>query len=305
MGKMIKIEKRNGENIACWRVDAPDLTPNTEIAINGTGLMVLVRIDGEMRIQTKSKSTVYALFNPGKDKKLFGGKPYKECEIDVVDQSSEFFATWGFGNVNPLPCKDFEFDVECNATARGKYSYKIENIAAFLGAFPMRDGVITQDDIREFLRDETSGVIKAYLSRELLANDMQSCKANIAKYSEDLSSEINSRLESKGLTVYNFLIENLDYASDYLEVRGAANSAKINVGINNIINRGKLDDISVEKAANDVIIPRMKAAADIEKAKAGDGAANNGEEEVVTYCRRCGERNTNSNYCRKCGEKLV
>ncbi|NCA92881.1 zinc-ribbon domain-containing protein [bacterium] len=306
MGKgKLEIKKRSSEEIVCWHVEGEEITPNTVLE-SGAGITLLVKAEGKTKVCMKNSTTVYALFNPGKETKLLGGnKPYGDCQIYAIDQTSEFCAEWGLAGADAIPCTDSEYGVDCTAVAFGKYFYKIDNFYNFTNALSCENsGKITRDDVREFLRAETSGVIKGYLSGELAAKGVKACHASISRYAEELTEEINRKLENKGITVYSFVILQLDYDARYKAQRGAINDTKMFVNLKKTANDGSRDDIEVEalKASN-VVIPVVRAINDVEKNKKLDGNVNT--DEGFVFCSRCGEKNSKkSNYCQKCGEKL-
>lgn len=252
---------------------------------------------------------VNSLMNPGKGNKLFGGnKPYDNVEIYAVDQSSEFFAEWGLAGNMAIPAYDHENDVHCNVVAFGEYFYKIENFVNFIGSFPFNDdGIITRDDIREFLRAETAGVVKSFFTSKLNQFGLRACQSRLEEYAEDIKDTINKKLDAKGMTVYNFVVLKLSYDPKHEAVIGAIDHAKLDVKVKQITNVGHRDDISVARDAADIDIALIKAHGDANRpqvpAQSGSSRAIEGGHTIV--CPRCGEKNTNSNYCCKCGEKLV
>ena len=306
MGNTIKIGKRSTEEVACWRVKTDTLTPNTEIIIGDDGVTALVTIDGVTRVCTKGKTTVYSMFNPGKQKKLIGGnKNYAEYDVLAIDQSSEFMAEWGLAGSNLISGKDFELDIPCEFVAVGQYRYKIENFVGFARAFALEGGVLTRDDIRESLRTETTAIIKNYLSAKLLAFKFEDCLANLEKYSAAILEEINARLANKGLTVYGFTISRIDYTEQHKIKRQQLHNVKASNAVNKAINEGRRDDISVEEMeAKRVVIPLIHAKNGSYPEKKQEAEDHKTEERIIT-CPRCGERNVNNNYCHKCGEKLI
>ncbi len=154
---VIEIRKRSSEEVACWKVDAAKLTPNTVIELE-SGLMAMLKVDGVLKMLSRSKATVFSVFNPGKEKKMLGGnKPYDKAEIVALDLSSEFTAEWGLAGEMAVPCFDKELNIPATAVAFGEYAYKIENQYDFLNAFSFdEEGEIKRESIREFLRTETA-----------------------------------------------------------------------------------------------------------------------------------------------------
>ena len=296
----IEIRKRSSEDIACWKINEANITPNSEIETAG-GVTVFLRVNGEMGVHSNGTATVYSILNPGKKTKLFGGnKAYEKVELYAIDQSSEFNAEWGLAGDMAIPCVDKELGVDCTAVAFGNYYYKIENYANFINALPFnKKGEISRSEIREFLRNETAGVIKAYLASQITGKDIKSCQADLADYCEELKEKINRQLYSKGLTVYTFVISKLGYDPSHEAVRKTFDGTKLGVKLNKIENVGRMDDIAVERARADIALDFIKA----EK-----GGNNNAETKEATpayvYCSRCGEKNEGANYCKKCGEKL-
>ena len=337
----IEIKKRSSEELACWRVDLPEksVTPNTVIE-NSANLTLLVKVDGKSKICAKSSFTVHSLYTPGKTTKLFGGnKPYESVEIIAIDQSSEFEAEWGIAGPNAIPSHDAENDVDCKVVAFGKYFYKIEDYYSFFNTLPFDSkGRISRDSIREYLRGETTGIIKSYLSSALAGADLRSCQSMLGTYSEAMKREINKHLELKGLTVYNLVIDRLAYDVRHESVRGAMDEARLNVKYQKIlvegkkvVNEGKMDDLSVREAeaklgimcqeadARDLesrsksYAVRTEADGNYEAKKSGSYFTPAKEtvireerapEDKVVFCSQCGTRNEGANFCKKCGARL-
>jgi hypothetical protein len=302
----IEIKKRNSEEVACWRVNAENVTPNTLVCVD-QGLTAMITIDGVTKIQMGGSSTVHGLLNPGKKNKWFGGdKPYNKVVIYAVDQASEYAAEWGLAGPSAIPCRDEEYNVDCTAIAVGEYYYKIADFVNFFNTIPM-DGneQITRDSIREYLRGETMGIIKSYLSSKLNQLGLPGCQAKLYEFSEDLKEEINRHLRNKGLSVYNFSIAKFSYDLNHNAARKNIDGAKLEVVKKKIVNDGRLDDVTVDKAKRELDVDYIKAM----KGKFDEDAPrrrrdDDDDDGVFIICPRCGEKNNKSNYCKKCGEKL-
>ncbi len=291
---VIEIRKRNSEEVACWRVDASRLTPNTVIELE-SGLMVMLKVDGVQKMLSRGKSTVFGVFNPGKEKKLIGGnKVYEKAEIVALDLSSEFTAEWGLAGEMAVPCFDKELNIPATAVAFGEYAYKIENQYDFLNAFSFDDeGEIKRDSIREFLRTETASIAKAQLSAALSGCDIRDCQAKLPESASKIREALNRRLINKGIVVHSFVISQLRYAKDHQLKRVDLENANVEYATKAAINRGRLDDVNVDSAAADVDVKLIDAI----------GRANNGggKGDKVKVCPRCKEPNpVNANYCHKC-----
>ncbi len=342
----VEIKKRSSEELACWRVEvSEELTPNTTID-NSANLTLLVKLNGASYFCGKPSFTLYSLEAPGKKTKLIGGnKPYKTAEIIAIDQSSEFSAEWGIAGPNAIPSHDIENDVDCKVVAFGQYFYKIENYYSFFGTLPFDSrGRISRDSIREFLRGETTGIIKSYLATVLAGMDLRDCQSRLTAYNDDIKREINKHLEVKGLTVYNFVIDRLSYDNHHGGIRSAMDEAKMGVKYQKIlnegkkaVNEGKLDDLSVREAEIKLDIMRQQAEAKDVEARSnayavrteaeGDYMAkkngtffNNREprryedsrertraprESEAIFCSQCGTRNEDATFCKKCGARLL
>ena len=300
MDNRIVIKKRSSEGVVCWRVKANEVTPNTVI-VPDKGITVLVTIDGITQPMDR-EYVVYSLFNPGKGKKMFGGnKPYSSCEIYAIDRSSEFQSEWGLGGPNAIPCRDMEMGVDCTAVCFGSYRYKIENFVNFKNAIPLdKNGAVTRDAIREFLRTETTDVIRAYLSSKIAGKNLPDCAKYFGAFQEDLKEEINRRLDSKGLTVYSFGIERLTYSPEHMAAVNAANKAKETNFVNHIVNKGVSEDIDLDaKRVSNIIVP-------LKNAENGDAKDVQSKKENGRHCPRCYTENpADALYCSKCGEKLI
>ena len=293
------IKKRQNEEVACWLEPVKELTPNTVITLE-KWLTALVKVDGVTKILMKEKATVYSLLNPGKTTKtFFGNRPYADSEICVIDQSSEFTAEWGLAGADAIPYTDVELgNVDCKLVAFGTYYYKIQNFVNFRNAIPFgTTGKITRDDIREYLRAETTDIIKTVLTSALGASNLKKCRENISAYTEEILERINKRLDSKGLAVYNFVITKLDYDPAHAHIRSAIDAKKINVVAAGLDNKAEQEYVKTEEMkAKNVVVPIMNAAA----------RANNDRDRTTVVCPRCGEENKRgANYCLKCGEKLT
>ena len=302
----IEIKKRSSEEVACWKVHVDELTPNTMITCE-PGVTALLKIDGQTKLLAGNEGGKLAnsLMNPGKGAKLIGGnKAYDSVEIYAIDQSTEFFAEWGLAGNMAIPAYDPDNDVDCNVVAFGEYFYKVGNFASFIGTFPFEGGVVTRDAIREFLRAETAGIIKSYLTGKLSAFGLRACQTRLTDMNESIRDAINKHLDSKGLTVYNFVILKLSYDPKHEAALKAIKDAKLDVKVKQITNVGRKDDISVRKDDVDVDISLIKAKGDAARGTNSNNNNNNNNEGNVIFCSRCGERNVNSNYCCKCGEKL-
>ncbi|MBR2970896.1 MAG: SPFH domain-containing protein [Clostridia bacterium] len=303
---VIEIKNRGAEEVACWRVKVAELTPNTVIETDGK-VTVLVKIGNQTKVQMRQSSTVFGLFNPGKNKKFFGGdKPYEKFEIYAIDQSSQYNAEWALAGSNAMTTIDPDFNVEASVIATGNYYYTISNFYSFITAMAVGErGAITRDDIREFLRQESTGIFKKILAPVLMRSTINDCKANAERFVEKIKEEINNRLESKGIGVESVVINKFAYTPDHELKRNRLKDAKINNAIGSEQNKGKRDDIGVDKEQAFVENIRETNALpkDVE-AHAGKHDRADRDDKPVIICPRCGERNHGGNYCNKCGEKL-
>lgn len=300
MSNVIEIKNRSNEEIECWKVDVK-LTPNTVIETDGK-VTVLVKVDGKYRVQTQTSATVFGLFNPGKTNKMFGGnKEYEKSEMYVVDQSSEYVAEWALVKQNALKTIDPDFDVEASVITTGEYRYKIVNFYNFVSTLPLNDaGEISRDEIREYLRQETTGIIKNKLAPLLLGTTLNDCMSNLAKYSEKIKKEINVILDSKGIELETFNVNKIIYTPEHEKYREELKKAKVDNVIGAVKNDGRRDDISVDK--EQALVDNIRKSGVV---KEGDKPKEKEEEKAWIVCPRCGEKNQGVNYCGKCGEKLT
>lgn len=308
----ITIKPRRNEEVICWKVDATDAAPNTQIEIEGK-MTAIISIDGEMHVQMGGTKSIFSHFNPGKTRKMIGGnKPYKKIQIYALDQSNEFLAEWGLAGDTAMPCHDRELDVDCNAVAFGTYAYRVENFINFVNTcLTGDDAELTRDDLREMLRGEVAAIAKSVLTQKLAIGDIRACSMHLTEFADEIKEQINKRLDSKGMTVYSFVIEKLDYDNQHKMIKGVFTGAELDLKLGKIKKEGALDDLDVESKATEIGNTRIRAikgtdsaaakAAALPEKKAADAlpAAH------TIVCPRCGESNTNSNYCNKCGEKLV
>ena len=292
------IKKRSGEELAYWKVECEGAYPNT-IVETDMGITTVVKVDGENKITMQRKFTLNSLFNPGHNTKLIGGKkPYKSIEIYAIDMSSEFNCEWGLAGCSALPCFDAEFGVDAKAVCFGEFFYSIDDFFSFLAWLPMGDKeAVSRDDIREFLRSQTSGIVQNHLAALVANKDIKVCQSKIASVANDIKQELNKVFESKGITVSSFNVSSLDYDPAHKANRATLNAAKMGVKDKSVINEGRRDDITVDKAKSEVDIDYINA---INGGKIGET-----KETAKVRCSRCGELNEQGiNYCYKCGESL-
>ena len=309
----IEIKKRNSEEVACWRVEGQAVTPNTLVAVD-RGVTVVLKINGQAKliVGNGGQTVINSLMKPGKGAKLLGGnKPYEKVEMYAIDQSSEFRAEWGLGGPSAIPAYDKENDVHCTVVGFGEYFYKIENFVNFISAFSFNNqGEITRDDIREVLRSEVVGTVVSFMTAKVAALGLPGCQAKLPVFTESIKDEINKHLDSKGLTVYNFVFAKLDYDVKHAAALSALDDLKLGVKAKKIANEGNLNDISVNQAAADVDISVIKAVGEAEGMARGHLPPSESGKGVTLptvkaqFCPRCGTKNTGANYCAKCGEKL-
>lgn len=294
---MEKLVIKKRDKIALWKVNAEQVCPNTVIELED-GIVLLVKVNGQRKVCTKPSFTVNGLLNPGKESKLFGGKkPYGDCELFAVDVSSDFESEWGVAGENAMRCYDEEFDVDAKAVAVGMYKYKIQDYFEFAACFSLGEREeISRTDVREYLRSECVGVVQPYLASKIAAG-LRAAQAAMSSFVEDVKFRLNKSFERKGIEIVAFTIKNLDYEPAHLANREALKKAKIGVTIKGVVNDGRRDDISVDKAASEVDIGYINAI---------NGNPNSGEKaSAKVYCSRCGEANdSKDNFCHKCGEKL-
>ena len=296
----IVVKKRVGEELAYWKVACEGAYPNTVVETD-MGITVILKVEGENKITTQNKFTINSLLNPGHNTKLIGGKkPYSSIEMYAIDMSSEFKSEWGLAGFSAVPCYDAEFGVEAKAVCFGEFFYKIDDFFSFLRWLPLGEkDAISRDDIREFLRAQTTGIVKSHLVSLLANKDIKLCQTKLLSIAEDIKEELNRLFDSKGITVQTFGVSSLDYEPAHKANREVLNSAKMGVKVNSVVNEGKRDDISVAKAKSEVDIGYINAI------NGNNATAEKKEEGAKIRCSRCGEPNdANINYCYKCGEPL-
>ena len=312
MLEKLVVKKQVSQEIVCWKVDCKGIAPNT-ILQPDEGITLLITVEGQQKIFMGKSKTLFSLLNPGKETKLFGGgKVYKNCEIYAIDQASEFNAEWGLAGPNVIPCSDVipapggkTYRIDCNAVAFGKYYYKIENYYNFIISVNFDDaGRITRDAIREFLRGQTTPIIKTRISNEIISKGLKGCQANLSIVSEDIKDDINKILISKGMSLKSFVVERVDFAPDYKAKKEQQTHLMIDNSNKVLINSGIRDDIDLAAdKVNKLDIPLINATK--EPAAPANGIGATLAASTVTFCPRCGESNDSScNYCRRCGEKL-
>ena len=307
MEKLV-IKKRTSEELACWKVKCDGVYPNTVVEADA-GLTILVNADGQNKLTTQRSFTLNSLYNPGHNTKLIGGKkPYATCEIYAIDISTEFKSEWGLAGPSALPCYDAEFEIEAKAVCFGEYFYKVDDFFGFIRALPLGDkDTLSRDDLREFFRSQTAGVVQSHLSSVLANRDIKIAQSKLGEISEDVKEELNKRFDSKGITVQSFFVSRLDWEPAHKANRERLNRAKVDVRVNAVVNEGKRDDISVDKDRSEVDIAYINARNGNHNNNNNNANNNNNNNANVAkvFCPRCGETNpANVNYCYKCGEAL-
>ena len=299
MEKLV-VKKRAAEEMACWKVSAEGVCPNTIVEMD-RGLTLLLTIDGKNLMTAKNSFVVNSLLNPGKSAKLFGGKkPYASCEIYAIDISSEFKSEWGLAGPTAIPCYDAEFEVEAKAVCFGEYYYNIDDFYAFTSALSLGEkNEISRNDVREFLRAQTAAVAKSFLTSKIAGKDIKECQGKLSEYSSDILDQLNKNFDSKGITVHSFIVASLDFEPAHKVYREKLKETKIGVKIKSVENEGRRDDISVDKEKSEIDIGIIKAINGTD----GEASKSSGKK---TRCPRCGEENESGvNYCSRCGEKLT
>lgn len=301
---MEKLVIKKKDEMACWKINGSEVCPNTVIEADA-GLTILVHVEGQDKLTTKRTFTINSLLNPGHNNKLFGGKkPYGSCEIVVIDISTEFKSEWALAGDNAIPCKDEEFDVDARAVCFGEYNYTINDFFSFARWLPMgQKNELSRGDLREFLRSQTAGIARAHVSPVITARGLSGCQAKLGEISEDVREELDRMFSSKGLSVNSFIISKLDFEPTHLVNREALKRAKVAVKVNSVVNEGRRDDISVDKAQSEVDISYINALKGSNKKE--DNKDDKNEVQGKVFCSRCGEPNdSKDNYCSKCGEPL-
>lgn len=300
---MERLVVKKRDNIACWKVDAEGVYPNTVIEL-ASGVTLLIKAEGKSVVCAKSGITLVSLLTPGKKSKLIGGKtPYDHCEIYAVDTTSDFRCEWGLAAGKALNCKDPEFNVEAKAIARGTYQHHIKDYFKFISCFSFDNKTdITRENVRDYFRTEAENVVAPYLGPKVAAG-VEVAQVNMGSYTEDIKYILNRNLANKGVEVVSFAIDAIDYEPAHKVHREALKKAKIGVAIKGVINDGRRDDISVEKDASEIDIGIINAL----NGNGGNNGSSKSEEKPSkkVTCSRCGEENdAKDNYCAKCGEKL-
>ena len=288
----IKVDRRNG--IICWKVDCNGAAPNTVLSLE-EGIVAFVKLKGESKYTSKSKSTIYSLFKPGKSTKLIGGsKAYEECEIIAVDTETKFDSEWGLGGPTAIPCKDKEIGIRAKAAAFGNFYYTIEDYFGFVKSLKFGDSnQITREAIREELRASCVGVVRSFLTEKLANKTLEECQANINKYCVEIKKLLDKALIARGLSVCDFTIGDLHYAPNHEARLDKVDGARFENVLGKIKNEGRRDDISIEKEESEIDIGIINA------------LKGNPKTVTKTPCPRCKELNENTaGYCSKCGEKL-
>ena len=336
MANTITIRKK-GVEVAAWRFNALDATPATKIDVDD-GLVALVNIEnaGAKLLFGPRSVTLYSILNPGKDAPFFGkNKVYDSVEIVVIDQSGKFNAEWGFGGVNGVTYYDDRVDIEreCKLSGFGNYFYKVEEYYNFMSMADFdENGIVSRESIREFLRDEASGIIKSYITSALAKVSLEQFNMELTTHSEAVKNMINEKLRPNGIDVYNFVIGKLGYPPEHQAIVDKLNAAKddmrakqrelevatIDTEITKKKNEGALSDVAVEEAIHEIGRKDMTTEGDVKTkiihgypkaekpVKEKEEPKKEAPKKKTIECRRCRtENDADAVHCKKCGDFLT
>lgn len=183
-----------------------------------------------------------------------GGDTAHTAEIWFVNMETEREALWGVGD---LPVFDYALQAEFIIGAYGGYNLKVKDAELFVQKLVGTMHTFTTDDVVRYFGKKLSSIIKqscaACMEDKQLS--ISSIQRNRSRLEQTIEDDINKALESYGVDVCNFAIENFNLPEDYRTVlseqtRGLAERKRLEkLGVD--YSRERQFDIMQQAAANE------------------------------------------------------
>lgn len=230
---------------------------------------------------------------------------------DVYFINTKQFTNMKWGTSNPIPMRDKEFGT-IRLRGYGSYAFKVENPKVFLEQLFGTNSTFTTHDISQYLKSMlVSSISDAIAESKISVLDM-SC--NLLEFSDVVKENIAHKFNELGLTITNFVIENISLPE---EVEKAIDTrSSLGVLEDQMDTYVKYTTASAMKeaakntsggnmASTGVGIGAGMAMADVMKDAYSNKKEETTEKKVkVKYCKECGaEMSTRAKYCNECGAK--
>ncbi len=146
-----------------------------------------------------------------------GGTTHRTAEIWFVNVETERPVLWGLGD---LPILDHSMGAEFIIGARGGYNIKIEDGELLLMKLVGTLHSFTTDDMLKYFRQKISSLVSQAISNIVDMDQLSivSLQRNKSSVESKVEISINSSLESYGIKINNFAIENYNLPEEYRTV---------------------------------------------------------------------------------------
>lgn len=230
----------------------------------------------------------------------------------------QFALKWGTSN--PIAIRDNEFGT-IRVRGYGSYAFKVDNPKTFLNELFGTNSTFLTSDIEQYLRSMLVSCISDTISEaKISALDLAS---NLLEFSDVVKENIATKFTSLGLTITNFVIENISFPESVEKAIDARSSigvlkdsmdSYVKYSAANAMSdaaknesNGGLAGAGVSIGTGAVMANMMKDAmeknTDSSKETADKPAT---KKKAVKYCKECGaEMPLRAKFCNECGAKQV
>ncbi|MBR3874805.1 MAG: SPFH domain-containing protein [Clostridia bacterium] len=254
--------------------------------------------------------------------------PFKS---DVYFVNTRQFTDCKWGTANPVMMRDAEFGM-IRIRAFGSYSFKVKDPAVFMKEVFGTSALFTVDGVEGQIKSiVVSGLSDAIAQSKIPALDLAANYSELAQYA---MQTLNPKVESLGLTLCNFVIENISLPEDVEKAMDKRTSMGV-LGDLNRYTQYQAAEAMRESANNDstgmagmgvgmgaaammgqmftqsmggmnAMQPQMQqaqpAAAPVaQKTCSACGAAIS---QTAKFCSECGAQQNAARFCAECGTKL-
>ena len=230
---------------------------------------------------------------------------------DVYFINTKQFTNLKWGTTNPIAMRDKDFGT-IRLRGFGTYAFKMENPKVFMEQLFGTNSTFTTDDISQYLKSMLVSCISDTIAEaKISVLDMSS---NLLEFSDVVKENIAHKFNELGLTITNFVIENISLPEEvekaidtrssmgvledqmdtyvkYTTAKAMTEAAKNNSGGN--------------MAATGVGLGAGVAMAEVMKdALSKDSEKTTEKKTKVKYCKECGaELSSRAKFCNECGTK--
>lgn len=227
---------------------------------------------------------------------------------DVFFVNTKQFTNQKWGTANPITMRDSEFGT-IRVRGYGSYAFKVANPETFLREISGTASNYTSDDINNYLRSFLISCLTDVIAESGI--DALDLSANLNEFSKVALSSAKIEFEKIGLTLTNFIIENLSFPESVEK----AIDARSSVGVMG----EKMDEFIKFQSAQAI----RDSANNTSKTNAGvefgtsialgemlrsslKSQSNKKATSQTTFCPECGTENKKTaKFCTECGNKLT